>query len=152
MLLLVLALLFTLVLSVASFALVLFSLHVATIPRNVHHIGVVLLVCYCFSLHCFIVTFHRIVLMFFSGIVATLCPLVSLFFLHWCSTFLTLVVGMPFFLHCYVVILVLLHYFSHTIILLYLCCSFCIAFIVLFMLPLFSCQCYESFHISSSTY
>jgi hypothetical protein len=36
-----LALLFTLVISVASFALVLFSQHVVALPHNIPHIGVV---------------------------------------------------------------------------------------------------------------
>jgi len=83
-------------------------LHWCCSPRNILHIGVVFHVCYCFSLHCFVVTFHPIVFMFFSRVVATLCALVSLLFLHWCSTLLTLVVGTPFFLCCYVVLLVLL--------------------------------------------
>lgn len=138
-LLLMLALLFTMVLNVASFALVFFSSHVIAFPHSIPHIGVVFFVCSYFSLHCFVVTLHCIMLMFFSHVVATFCTLVSRLFLHWCSTLNMLVVGMPFFFRCYVVILTLLHYFSHTIMLLYLCCFFCIAFVVLLVLPFFSC-------------
>lgn len=140
LLLLMLALLFTMVLNLVPFALVFFSSHVVAFPHSIPHIGVVFFVCSYFSLHCFVVTLHYIVLMFFSHVVATFCALVSRLFLHWCSTLNTLVVGMPFFFRCYVVILALLHYFSHTIMLLYLCCFFfCIAFVVLLVLPLFSC-------------
>ncbi len=140
-----LALLFTLVLSVASFALVLFSLHVATFPRSIRHISVALHVCYYSSLHFFVVTLHCIVLMFFSRVVTTLCALLSLLFLHWCSILLMLVFCMPIFLHCYVVFLALLHYSCHIITLLYLC-----YYAVFFTLPLLFFSCCYSFHVNAT--
>ncbi len=123
-----------------------YSPHVATFPRSIPHISVALPICYCSSLHCFVVTLHRIVLMFFSHVVATLCALVSLFFLHWCSTLLMLIVlchsfciVILFFLHCYTILLKLLHCYTCVIMLLFLhcfCCFFCVATFFVSVLPI----------------